>query len=99
MNSVFDNLKLPVPDVSTAIHKALEQVRQQNPAWPKVPVPLILSGAAFSTAAAIRQRWLETLMWAESHGCTDVLLRHYIPPPLGTDVASQLAGVNENGKG
>jgi hypothetical protein len=99
MNTESNNLQLPLPDVSAAIHAALERMRQQNPAWPPVPVPLILSGAAFSTATAIRQRWRETLVWAESHGCMDVLLRHYVAPHSGMDVANQLSGVDDDGNG
>lgn len=99
MNHAPDRLPVPLPDVSVAIHKALELVRVQNPAWPKVPVPLILSGAAFSTAAAIRQRWRETIIWAEQHQCMDILLAHYVLPPEGVDVASNLAGVDSMGNG
>lgn len=67
-------------------------------AIPGPPVPLILAGAAFSSAREIRARWAELLDWAEKHGFMEVLLVHY-EPPEGKDYAEQAAGVSVDGRG
>ncbi len=65
---------------------------------PKPPVPLILAGAAFSTADAIRGRWRETLTWARQYGFHDLLIAE-LPAPPDEDVAERIAGVSADGKG
>jgi len=65
---------------------------------PKPPVPLILAGAAFSTASAIRRRWVELIEWANAYGFSGHLASQ-MPPPPKTDVADSIAGVTEDGRG
>jgi hypothetical protein len=57
---------------------------------PAPPVPLILAGAAFSTASAIRQRWNDLFDWAATHGLMATLLA-LLPPPPDIDVAANIA--------
>lgn len=82
------------------LHQALlrEWAEQRDATIPKPPVPLILAGAAFSSAREIRARWAEFLDWAEKHGFMEVLLAHY-QPPEGKDYAERAAGVSEVGRG
>jgi hypothetical protein len=95
-----DNLPLPLPETWVNIHRQLEAQRLKIiTVSVKVPVPLILNGAAFSKASAIRERWRETLDWAERYGCLDELLKEYVAPPPGRDIADELAGVSDDGKG
>lgn len=65
---------------------------------PEPPVPLILGGAAFSSAREIRARWAEYLDWAVAHGFMDLLMERY-QPPEGKDYAERTAGVAENSRG
>jgi len=91
---------VPMPADWAAIHAALTRLWQSNddPTIPKPPVPLILAGAAFSPATAIRQRWVDLIQWANAHGFADHLASH-LPPPPSFDVADQIAGVSEDGRG
>jgi len=58
----------PVPWDKT--FKKLLLYAHSHPCAPaKPPVPLILSGWAFSSDAQKKQRWEETVMWAVQNGC------------------------------
>ena len=37
------------------------------------PVPLILAGRAFSSPSLRHERWLQTVDWAQRHGCPDIV--------------------------
>jgi hypothetical protein len=37
------------------------------------PIPLILAGWAFSNDFEKQQRWQETIVWAESHCCLELV--------------------------
>jgi len=39
----------------------------------KPPVPLILGGRVFSSSSDKHHRWLQTVQWAERHGCPDLV--------------------------
>ena len=65
---------------------------------PRPPIPLILAGAAFSSAAAIRHRWYDLVTWANTHGFSMTLASH-LPPPPDIDVAEEIAGVSADGNG
>lgn len=65
---------------------------------PEPPVPLILAGAAFSSAMAIRQRWVELIHWSNNNGFAEIFLEALPPPPL-EDVATRIAGVSVDGSG
>ncbi len=91
---------VPMPDDWAAIHTVLYQLWQatNDPRIPCPPVPLILGGAAFSSAATIRQRWDDLIQWASLHGFADHLAIHLPPAPI-YDVAERIAGVSEDGHG
>lgn len=61
-------------------------------------MPLIVAGAAFSSARDIRARWAKYLDWAAAHGFMDMLMERY-QPPEGRDYAERAAGVSEYGRG
>lgn len=93
-------MSLTVPMNWHSIHAALVARHNDLPLGTEnVPVPLILTGAAFSTAAEIRKRWQETLDWASKHGLMEELLAVYAAPPTGRDYAEEMAGVSASGKG
>ena len=81
------------------IHTLLAQERlRRRLSVPEPPVPLILAGAAFSSASAIRQRWTDLLDWATAHGLLGLLIEH-LPPAPDVDVAESIAGISEDGRG
>lgn len=93
-------LQVPHPKNWMAIHTRLKMCSQglANCSEP-VPVPLILAGAAFSSAIEISDRWQATIQWAERYGCMGQLLSIYEAPPAGRDYAEEMAGVSAGGKG
>ena|SRR5712691_6605328 len=97
---VSEATPVPRPADWARLHELLTQEWQArgDQAIPKPPVPLILAGAAFSTAAAIRQRWRDLVSWANEHGFAATLAAN-LPPPPGVDVADQIAGVSADGRG
>ena len=92
--------EVPLPADWARLHGLLsrERVRAPDRSIPEPPVPLILAGAAFSSAAAIRARWSALLDWAYTFGF-DQLLFANLPPAPDHDVASAIAGVSDDGKG
>lgn len=97
---VPESTPVPRPSDWAMLHSKLTQAWEARPdaQVPKPPVPLILGGAAFSTAAAIQQRWRDLIAWANQHGFSDVLAAH-LPAPATFDVADQIAGVSADGRG
>ncbi|SRR6266545_786789 len=91
---------VPRPGDWAMLHELLAQAREArgDHRIPKPPVPLILAGAAFSSAAAIRQRWRDLVSWANEHGFSELLAAH-LPSAPEVDVADQIAGVSANGQG
>ena len=82
------------------IHAALSEAweRRADSNIPKPPVPLILAGAAFSSASEIRRRWIDFVDWANDFGFAEVLHANLGRAPE-IDVAEQIAGVSEDGRG
>jgi hypothetical protein len=93
IRSDADKFPVPKPEIWAAVHQSLEQCREEQIIkGSKVPIPLILGGASFSTANMIRSRWKETLAWAKNNQCMDRLLMHYVMPPYGQGMAEEIAG-------
>lgn len=92
--------QVPLPADWARIHGLLSQERNRvaGRAIPEPPVPLILAGAAFSSAAEIRARWSALLDWVHLYGFEQFLLAS-LPPPPTYDVASAIAGVSDDGQG
>src|SRR5688572_1940656 len=90
---------VPNPHDWARLHSLLTRAwaAKQDKRIPKPPVPLVLAGAAFSTAEAIRRRWRDMVAWANEHGFAPVLLAHLPPLPDG-DVAEKIAGVSADGR-
>ena len=65
-----------MPDTWAAVHSRLLEAwkRAEDATIPKPPHPLILDGWSFSCDMQKRERWLETVRWASTHG-----LSHLIP--------------------
>ena len=91
---------VPLPTDWTRLHELLraERRRMVGSSIPEPPTPLILAGAAFSTASAIRARWAELLDWASTYGFETTLTNH-LPPAPEHDVANAIAGVSDSGQG
>lgn len=91
---------VPLPNDWARLHALLNHARSGNgrEAIPAPPVPLILAGAAFSTADAIRQRWIDLLKWSIAYGFSELLLANLPPAPI-RDVAEDIAGVSCDGQG
>ena len=92
--------QVPLPADWARIHGLLirERSRVADRTIPDPPVPLILAGASFSSAAEIRARWSALLDWAHLYGFEQPLLAS-LPPPPAYDVAAAIAGVSDDGKG
>lgn len=97
---VPDSTPVPRPSDWAMLHSLLAKALEtrEDASIPEPPVPLILAGAAFSTAAAIRHRWRDFVQWANEHGFAELLAAH-LPPPPDVDVADQIAGVSADGRG
>jgi Dna[CI] antecedent, DciA len=91
---------VPLPTDWARLHEVLsaEWKRRDDGSIPEPPTPLILAGAAFSTADAVRSRWSALLDWAHGFGFGNVLASN-LPPPPEYDVADAIAGVSDSGKG
>jgi hypothetical protein len=96
MKELSTNLPVPLPEDWARIHTELQKLRKQrNDAnIPDPPVPLILAGAAFSTASEIRSRWVQLIDWVNQHGFVTEM-GNIIPPAPEYDVAEKIAGVTE----
>ena len=91
---------VPMPAEWAKVHAVLNEAwrARGNINISKPPTPLILAGAAFSTASAIRQRWVELIEWANAHGFSEEL-GFNLPSSQGLGVAESTAGVSEQGEG
>lgn len=91
---------VPLPRDWAAIHSALASARRDDHRRlaPEPPIPLILAGAAFSSASQIRERWVALIEWTNRYGYQEVF-RARLPPPPDFDVASRIAGASEDGSG
>ncbi|MBU1370821.1 MAG: hypothetical protein KJ578_04605 [Bacteroidetes bacterium] len=65
----------PNPKSWHKIHGLLTQFWEEklNKTVPKPPVPLILNGWVFSSDFEKKNRWLETLKWAEENNCSHLI--------------------------
>ncbi len=93
------DIPVPMPSDWSEIYQQLTNLREQRREHtiPEPPVPLILAGAAFSTANQIRTRWIELLDWANKHGFADEMAK-MIPPSPPEDIAERIAGISEKSK-
>ena len=104
MRSVTDRIPtvvaVPMPAEWAKVHAVLNEAwrARGNTNIPKPPAPLILAGAAFSTASEIRRRWIELIEWANAHGFSEEL-GFNLPSSQGLGVAESTAGVSEQGEG
>ena len=91
---------VPMPADWAKVHTVLDEAwrARDDISIPKPPTPLILAGAAFSTANEIRSRWVELTEWANAHGFSDLFASN-LPSTRGLDVAESIAGVSEQGEG
>jgi hypothetical protein len=91
---------VPRPTDWSMLYGMLKKAWQERggSAAPEPPVPLILGGAAFSSAREIRQRWYDLINWSNQYGFSDLLLE-YLPPAPEVDIAVAIAGVGEEGGG
>ncbi|MBU2511704.1 DUF721 domain-containing protein [bacterium] len=97
---VSTEIPVPLPADWTKIHSQLSKlwILKKDRQIPKPPVPLILAGAAFSSADDIRARWIELINWANEYGFSSVLIKN-LPESPDYDVAERIAGVSADGKG
>lgn len=93
------DIPVPMPGDWSEIYLQLKNLIEQRieHTIPEPPVPLILAGAAFSTANQIRTRWKELVDWSNKYGFADEMAK-MIPPSPQEDVAERIAGVSENSK-
>lgn len=63
----------PNPSTWNEIHQKLKQLADSNPELPAPPVPLILAGWAYSNDLEKKQRWEETIDWADAAGCNRII--------------------------
>jgi hypothetical protein len=86
----------PNPIPWNDVYAQLKERSQKTVGTPEPPAPLILGGWAYSNDVQKRQRWHETVAWAETNGCSDVIaqlrdedyyrvdtLTSYVVGPLG----------------
>jgi hypothetical protein len=65
----------PFPQVWDSVYKRLldwhraHRISKED----KPPVPLILGGRPFSSSSDKHQRWLQTVEWAQRHGCAAIV--------------------------
>jgi hypothetical protein len=62
----------PKPDTWAELHRRLQEAATANP-YTTAPVPLVLAGWAYSNDVEKRNRWQETLAWADHHGLGTLL--------------------------
>jgi len=97
MKQLSSDIPVPLPEDWARIHHELSILHnhKSDPNIPKPPVPLILAGAAFSTAGAIRDRWWNLVDWANQYGFAEEMAK-MIPSAPEYDVAERIAGISEN---
>jgi len=93
-------IPVPLPSDWSRIYHHLSEARLviNDVNIPMPPVPLILAGAAFSSANDILKRWEDLIAWANEYGFSDTLINN-LPEPPNHNVAESIAGVSKNGKG
>ncbi|MBU1054527.1 MAG: hypothetical protein KKC46_11980 [Proteobacteria bacterium] len=98
--NVSTEIPVPLPTDWAKIHSQLSKawMLREDRQIPKPPVPLILAGAAFSSASAIRARWIDLINWTNEYGFSSILMNN-LPESPSYDVAESIAGVSANGKG
>lgn len=96
---VPEDTPVPMPADWAKLHQLMIQARNQRSdiALADPPVPLILAGAAFSSATEIRRRWKDLVRWANEFGFGELLARN-LPEPPHRDVAEDIAGVAPDGR-
>ena len=96
MKRLSADIPVPLPGEWTKIYQELVQLRKQrnDPSIPEPPTPLILAGAAFSTASEIRNRWSKLIEWANQYGFVEEM-KNLIPPSPDFDVAEKIAGISK----
>ncbi len=57
-----------MPQRWAEVHRRLKQAAADNPNIPPPPMPLILAGWAYTDDIQKRDRWQETVAWANRHG-------------------------------
>lgn len=100
MQRLLMETPVPLPHDWAHVHALLAEAQRSaaEPNIPNPPVPLILAGAAFSSANQIRRRWTDLVEWANTYGFVEIL-RAALPPPPDFDVADHFAGASEDGSG
>jgi hypothetical protein len=63
----------PNPIPWSRVHKRLVEHFERTQCGLPPPIPLILAGWTYSNDAEKLQRWKQTIEWAESNGCTEIL--------------------------
>lgn len=64
----------PNPQVWHAVSRRIDEYSRSHPCTPsRPPVPLILAGWAYSNDIEKLRRWEETVEWATSNGCEDLV--------------------------
>lgn len=63
----------PKPDTWAELHRRLQEAARKNSRIPPPPVPLILAGWAYSNDVEKRNRWQDTLAWADRYGLRTLL--------------------------
>jgi hypothetical protein len=95
MVTVPEDTPVPYPSDWARLHSLLVEARRRrndlDVSFP--PVPLILAGAACSTAAEIRERWRELIRWANDRGF-GALLAANLPDLPDRDIAKSIAGAD-----
>jgi hypothetical protein len=66
----------PIASEWAKLHKELLKYSEKNECSPSnPPKPLILAGWVHSSDQDKKERWQETIAWARSNGCSDLLDR------------------------
>lgn len=63
----------PKPGLWHEIHKRLVATMRDGDHSSPPPIPLILAGWAHSSDREKRLRWQQTIAWAESHSCSELV--------------------------
>lgn len=63
----------PKPATWAELHRRLQEAANANPSIPSPPVPFVLAGWTYSNDVEKRNRWQETLAWADHYGLRTLL--------------------------